>query len=564
MTVHDGEDRLEDREGRVEDHGRAPEGGQDPAHGGDGGGEAERVQLHAGHADAEGGGGPLVGAHGDEPAPDPPPPQVGHPDGDGGEAAQRQHRVALGMGRGVDLHPEERRCADLGAGDPARTLAVVEDQALQDERQPDRHHGQVHPARPQGGEPDEDADRHGPGDPDQRGHLEGDVVVRHEAGRHPRPGPGQRDLRQRQLAREAGDDRQRQDDDGPDRRGRGRLHQSVRGQRGEPARRHHDRHHRRHGIGTAAPDLGRPGRALVAQGQRPAPHGQHDDDHGEGHRPSPPGEEARIRHLGLEEGDLGLEDPDDEAAEQRERERAEAPDQRRGQTGDDQEGETDHLEPGHVHDQDGGGDRQHAAEGPVGRGDEVRRPSDQREVALLLRHRGRGQPEAGPPVDRHQHEAGGGGDARQQEPVAADDEVAAQLDGVDRQQLGHDPGAVAPALEPERETEGQQAERGDEPGQRRGIAQRPHHEEVGARADRAPHPQREDEGERGRHPAVAPQVEPERADHAERALGEVDDPRAPVDDDDALAGQRVDGARPQAEQGEADHVHAGDSRPGGA
>ena len=52
------------------------------------------------------------------------------------------------------------------------------------------------------------------------------------------------------------------------------------------------------------------------------------------------------------------------------------------------------------------------------------------------------------------------------------------------------------------------------------------------------------------------EVEDERPDHAQGALGEVDDAGAPVDEDDPLPGQAVDGACPEPEDGELqDFVH---------
>ena len=64
-----------------------------------------------------------------------------------------------------------------------------------------------------------------------------------------------------------------------------------------------------------------------------------------------------------------------------------------------------------------------------------------------------------------------------------------------------------------------------------------HHEEVRRDADRDAQRDCEDERERCRHAAVAPEVERERADHPHRALGEVQDPGASIDEDEAEAHQ---------------------------
>ena len=76
-------DRREAGEGEVVD-GDGAEGEQRAAEAGDAGGEREAVELGAVHAHAEGGGGPLVAAYGEEPQPGAPAPQVGDD-----QAAQR-------------------------------------------------------------------------------------------------------------------------------------------------------------------------------------------------------------------------------------------------------------------------------------------------------------------------------------------------------------------------------------------------------------------------------------------------------------------------------------------
>ena len=147
---HD-EDRLEHRERRVEDDARSSEPDEHAAHGRDRGPEPERVELGSDDADAERSGGALVRAHRDEPSSGAPSPQVGDAEREHDEAHEREHRVPLGMGGGVEVEPEERDRADLRAGDAAGAPRVVEDEALDDERETERRDGEVHPSRAERG-----------------------------------------------------------------------------------------------------------------------------------------------------------------------------------------------------------------------------------------------------------------------------------------------------------------------------------------------------------------------------------------------------------------------------
>ena len=70
-------DRGEAGEREVVD-GDRPEGEERAAEAGDAGGEGEAVELGAVHAHAEGGGGPLVAAHGEEAQAGAAAPEVGH------------------------------------------------------------------------------------------------------------------------------------------------------------------------------------------------------------------------------------------------------------------------------------------------------------------------------------------------------------------------------------------------------------------------------------------------------------------------------------------------------
>ncbi len=134
---HD-EDRLEHREGRPEDDARAAEPDEHATDPGYRGPEPERIELRPDDAYAESRRGPLVRAHGDEPSTGAAATQVRDPEGEDDEADEREHRVPLGMGGGVEVEPEERHRADLRSRDAASASGVVEDQALDDERQTQR------------------------------------------------------------------------------------------------------------------------------------------------------------------------------------------------------------------------------------------------------------------------------------------------------------------------------------------------------------------------------------------------------------------------------------------
>ena len=113
--------------------------------------EPERVQLRPDDADAEGRRSPLVRPDGDESATGAAAPQVRDREREDDEADEREHGVPLRMCRGVEVEPEERDGADLRPGDPASASRVVEDQALDDERQSQRRDGEVDSSRSQRG-----------------------------------------------------------------------------------------------------------------------------------------------------------------------------------------------------------------------------------------------------------------------------------------------------------------------------------------------------------------------------------------------------------------------------
>ncbi len=173
---HD-EDRLEHRERRVEDDARSAEGNEHPTHRGDAGSETERVELCSDHADAESGGRSLVRAHGDEAPPGTPAAKVGDAEREDDEADEREDGEALRMRGRVEIDAEERGGADLGAGDASRPPGVVEDEALDDERQPECRDSKVHATRSKGRKADEQPHGDRARDADDGRELERDVIV---------------------------------------------------------------------------------------------------------------------------------------------------------------------------------------------------------------------------------------------------------------------------------------------------------------------------------------------------------------------------------------------------
>ena len=119
--------------------------------------ETERVELRAEDADAESGRGPLVRAHRDESAAGAAATQVRNREREDDEAPEGEERVPVGVACRVEVDAEEVDLADLGAGDAARALGVVEDEALEHERQPECGDREVDPAGAQCRQPDDAA-----------------------------------------------------------------------------------------------------------------------------------------------------------------------------------------------------------------------------------------------------------------------------------------------------------------------------------------------------------------------------------------------------------------------
>ena len=115
--------------------------------------------------------------------------------------------------------------------------------------------------------------------------------------------------------------------------------------------------------------------------------------------------------------------------------------------------------------------------------------------------------------------------------------------------------AASPPQHHEGLARAEQAQRDDELGELGGVAQRRQHG-VGEQAEE--HPDREAEGQcpPGGVAVVADVVEEEGADATKRAGTEVEDPRGPVDEDDAEGDERGERAARHPEQDEPKRVLA--------
>ena len=175
--------------------------------------ETEGVELRPDHADAESGRGALVRAYRDEPAAGAAAAQVRDTEREDDEAPERQERVPVGVACRVEVDAEQVDFADLGAGDAAGAFGVVQDEALEHERQPEGGDREVHAAGAQRRQRDDQPDRDGAEHADERRELERQVVVHDEASCHPCACARERELRERELAGVARDDDEGQHDD---------------------------------------------------------------------------------------------------------------------------------------------------------------------------------------------------------------------------------------------------------------------------------------------------------------------------------------------------------------
>jgi hypothetical protein len=280
-------------------------------------------------------------------------------------------------------------------------------------------------------------------------------------------------LCQRELAGIAGHDDEGQEDDPDGGRRRQRFDPTARSEHGDGQRRGGEQHGPRRAHHAAA-EFGRLLEGVPAKRQRATADDQHDDDDEERDRIGSPLKQRRGPHLDLQVGDLGLEDADDQASHERQWERAEPADKGCGQGRHYQQGELEHLQPRDVHDEDGGRYGEGSAQRPVDRGDDVWRDTLGGSRPTALGDSAGGEAEPRCPVQEGKRRRHRQGDREDQQPVLAHHHVVEKREAVGGQQLVDQPGAMSPQLLAEGEADGEDAERGDQPRHRRGVAQRTH------------------------------------------------------------------------------------------
>ena len=104
------------------------------------------------------------------------------------------------------LSPKRHRFADLGAAEAAGEVGVAEQHELDRAAQPEGDDRQVDPARSHRRQPEQDPERDRRDDPDQAADQEGHVGGRQQSPADPGAEAGEGELRQRELARVAGED----------------------------------------------------------------------------------------------------------------------------------------------------------------------------------------------------------------------------------------------------------------------------------------------------------------------------------------------------------------------
>ena len=171
-----------------------------PANRGQTGGHGERVQLDPEHRDAERRGGALVGSHRDEPASGPRTAEVGDEQREQHEADQAHRGPGVWMVERVDLDPEQLHPPDPGpAVEPAaQVVGVREHDFRHEEAEAERDDREVHPAGPERGNREGQADWDREENAEHDGELDGDVGAYEPAGDQ-RADAGERPLRERDL-----------------------------------------------------------------------------------------------------------------------------------------------------------------------------------------------------------------------------------------------------------------------------------------------------------------------------------------------------------------------------
>ena len=571
--VADGVDRLERVVAPVDD-GRVLEREEDPCERRDGSADGEGVELGAEDADPERRGGSLVVAHSDEPSPRARATQVGHDQRRDHEHREAHDQVAVGVVGRADIPTEHLDLADRrDRSEVTGEELVAEDHLLDGEPEPERDDGEVHTPRAQRGDREHHAHEDGEHDPDEECELGGPVLVPDEARREERAESTDRVLRERQLTCVSGQHDDRQDEHADDQR---RVH------RGRPGRVEREAVQKQQGTDgddeePAGHDTGaevrEPLEDVAAQRERLAADHEHDDDHEERQRALEAGRtvldpERVVQEIGdvTRVGeDFALSDPERDATEQRERERAESADQRDGERRHGHHDREDgQAEAGVGCEQDPGQSRGRAPDRPGDGGEQVRRPAERGHRPLVLRARGDREADRREPRERPQEERRRARDPEQDQAILLDDHashLAVEAEPVVQRVVVRGEElvdlvevAVPELLTRESLEDDQHTEGGDEPHERRGGA----HEAEDAVLDGDAEQRGQENGDRDRGPD-RPSVffdqreeAEERREHRDRAVREVDDAGAAVDENDALRQQCVCRSRAETEDRELD------------
>ena len=239
--------------------------------------DRERVHLRRDDVDAERGRGALVAADREQARAGAAAPQVRDEHGDEHEHDEDERAVALRVPERIEVDARERHALDRQTDHAAGDGAVREDERVEHQRDRERGDGEARSARADRGQRDDHADDRRPDHRGDERDLERPPVGRHEPRGHPRAEPRQRELAQRELARVAGDDDDRAQDD----RDRERRDERVgpRVHTDEQADRHDDPDHDREERHPAAAGQRQAGERLAPLQARPAGRDQeHEDD----------------------------------------------------------------------------------------------------------------------------------------------------------------------------------------------------------------------------------------------------------------------------------------------
>ena len=241
--------------------------------------DRERVHLRRDDVDAERGRGALVAADREEARAGAAAPQVRDEHGDEHEHDEDERAVALRVPERIEVDARERHALDRQTDHAAGDGAVREDERVEHQRDRERGDGEARSARPDRGQRDDHADDRGPDHRGDERDLERPPVGRHEPRGHPRAEPRQRELAQRELARVAGDDDDRAQDDRDRKRRDERVGPRV--DTDEQRNRHDDPDHDRDERHPAVAGQGQARERLAPLQARPAGRDQEHEDDGE-------------------------------------------------------------------------------------------------------------------------------------------------------------------------------------------------------------------------------------------------------------------------------------------